>query len=105
MRGCELWMCAIANHRRTAVSRFFANRVFGDGVHVLALGLLQAFSHLVMYLKAWELKGFEKKDLNFNEIVDISKASGTEMEYWFKYGNLSRNKIKRAYQKAKNKLF
>lgn len=87
------------------LSRFFANRGFEDGVHGLALGLLQAFSHLVMYLKAWELKGFEKKDLNFNEIVDISKASGTEMEYWFKYGNLSRNKIKRAYQKAKNKLF
>lgn len=87
------------------LSRFFANRGFDDGLHGLALGLLQAFSHLVVYLKVWELKEFEKKDINFNDIVEVSRASGVEMEYWLKYGNLSRNKIKRAYQKVKNKLF
>lgn len=99
------WRDLIRKPLSEFLSRFFANRGFEDGLHGLALGLLQAFSHLVVYLKVWELKGFERKDLNFDDIVDISKASGVEMEYWFKYGNLSKNKLKRAYQKAKNKLF
>jgi glycosyltransferase involved in cell wall biosynthesis len=86
------------------LSRFFAHRGYEDGVHGLALSLLQAFSHLVMVLKVWELKEFEKKNLNFEDVKTTFKDSGVEVAYWLKYGNLSKNPIKRTIQKIKNRL-
>ncbi len=44
-------------------SRFFAGEGYRDGLHGLALGLLQAFSELVAYLKLWEAAGFSEGDL------------------------------------------
>ncbi len=86
------------------LSRFFANRGFDDGLHGLALSLLQAFSHLVMYLKVWELKDFPDKSINFSELKKESEKNGAEIEHWLKYGNLSKNKLKRIIQKIKNKI-
>lgn len=86
------------------LSRFFANRGFDDGLHGLALSLLQAFSHLVMYLKVWELKGFPDKSINFSELKKESDKNGAEIDHWLKYGNLSKNKLKRIIQKIKNKI-
>jgi hypothetical protein len=57
-----------------------------------------------MYLKVWEMKDFPQKNIKFEEIVEISRESGEEINYWLKYGNLSKNKIKRVFQKIKNKL-
>ena len=86
------------------LSRFFANRGFDDGLHGLALSLLQAFSHLVMYLKVWELKGFPDKSINLSELKKESDKNGAEIDHWLKYGNLSKNKLKRIIQKIKNKI-
>lgn len=86
------------------LSRFFANRGFEDGLHGLALSLLQAFSHLVMYLKVWELRNFPEKSINFDDLKKVSHQSGEEIEHWLKYGNLSKNKFKRVLQKIKNKI-
>jgi glycosyltransferase involved in cell wall biosynthesis len=86
------------------LSRYFANKGFEDGVHGLALSFLQAFSHFVMYLKTWESKGFPDKSVRFGDIGDTFKKSGHEIDYWLKYGNLSKNKFKRVLQKLKNKI-
>lgn len=86
------------------LSRYFANRGFEDGVHGLSLSLLQALSHLVMYLKTWEYKDFPEKNIKYDEVVESFRKSGGEIEHWLKYGNLSNNKIKRALQKLKNRL-
>lgn len=45
------------------LSRFFAGEGYKDGIHGLALALLQAFSELVLYLKMWEKQGFPKDDI------------------------------------------
>ena len=86
------------------LSRFFAHRGFDDGLHGLALGLLQAFSFLVVYLKVWEMRGFSAKEVKFEEINEVFKGSGEELSYWMKYGNLSRNPLKRTMQKIKNRF-
>lgn len=86
------------------MSRFFAHRGFEDGLHGLALSLLQGFSHLVMMLKVWEATQFEKKQPSYEEVVTLMKSQGEELTYWFKYSNLSKNPIKRTLQKIKNKL-
>lgn len=86
------------------LSRFFAHRGFEDGLHGLALSLLQAFSFLVVYLKVWEKEGFTKSDLSLSDLHQLSKEGGEELNYWFKYGNLSKNPIKNFLQRARNKI-
>lgn len=98
------WKDLITKPLGEFLSRFFAGRGFEDGLHGLSLSLLQAFSHLVMYLKVWELKDFPQKSINFDELRTQSQKSGAEIEHWLKYGNLSSNKLKRVLQKIKNKL-
>lgn len=64
------------------LSRFFANRGFEDGVHGLTLSLLQAFSNLVVYLKAWEREKFKQQDLGLVELEDETKVVAKDLNYW-----------------------
>lgn len=98
------WSLLISKPLAEFLSRFFANRGFEDGLHGFALSLLQAFSELLVYLKLWEIEGFNEGYVDMHELKDeVVKAEG-EIDYWFKYGNLSKNPLKRVLQKAKNRL-
>lgn len=66
------------------LSRFFANKGFEDGIHGLALGLLQAFSFLIVYLKVWQLQGFKESTVEVGEIEEEQKNAGYAMNYWIK---------------------
>lgn len=72
------------------LSRFFAKKGFEDGLHGLALSLLQAFSFLIVYLKVWELSKFKEYRFKLSEIEEEKKKAGYEIEYWIKQsGRLS----------------
>ena len=86
------------------LSRFFANRGFEDGLHGLALSLLQAFSFIIVYLKVWEIEKFNPQVITLQELKQLSSDSGKEIEYWFKNANLSNNTFKRFFQKVRNNL-
>lgn len=86
------------------LSRYFANRGFEDGLHGLSLSLLQSFSFLLVYLKLWEMEKFKPQEISLDEIKNISRVGSQELNYWFKYGNLSKNSFKRFFQKVKNRL-
>ncbi len=86
------------------LGRFFANKGYQDGLHGLALSLLQAFSFIVVYLKVWEAQGFKEEEVRLEDFKQLSKQKGEELNYWFKYGNLSENAVKRFWQKTKNKF-
>ncbi len=98
------WTDLISKPLGEFLGRFFANRGFEDGLHGFVLALLQATSFLVMYLKVWELEGFKEQNINLIKLKEESVNSGKEINYWFKYGNLSKNPVKRLLQKAKNKF-
>jgi glycosyltransferase involved in cell wall biosynthesis len=98
------WKDLITKPLGEFLSRFYANRGFDDGLHGLSLSLLQAFSHLVMYLKTWEKEDFASRPLKFEELNKTFRSSGGEIDHWMKYGNLSSNKLKRVFQKIKNRL-
>lgn len=85
-------------------SRFFAHRGFDDGVHGLALSLLQATSFLVVYLKIWEKSGFNAGSLEFSEVKSLMKNTGEGFKYWFKYANLPSHPIKRLIERVKAKF-
>jgi len=77
--------------------RFFAEEGWKDGVHGLALSLLQAFSELVVYLKVWEKEGFKKEKIdNFSYILE---KIANDLFWWLgktsSLGNKIRLKIKR----------
>lgn len=98
------WRDLIAKPLSEFLGRYFANRGFEDGLHGLALSLLQAFSFLIVYLKLWEKEKFTEREISLSEIKEEAKKGGEEIDYWFKYGNLSKNPFKRFAQKVKNRL-
>jgi len=98
------WVDLIRKPLGEFLSRYFATKGYEDGVHGLVLSLLQAFSFLVVYIKIWEMDGFKEKDLKFSEVKVEFKTASKEVDYWLKYGNLSKNLLKRFMQRAANRL-
>lgn len=98
------WQDIITKPLSEFLGRFFANRGFEDGLHGLALSLLQALSFLVVYLKVWELKEFEQRNINLDEVKEVVNSGGEEINWWFEYGNLSKNPLKRLIQRTRNRL-
>ena len=98
------WTDLIAKPLGEFLGRFFANRGFEDGLHGLALSLLQAYSFLVMYLKIWEREKFKEQEITLDEVKEVIKRNGQEINWWLKYGNLSNQPFKRFFQKVRNKL-
>lgn len=64
------------------LSRYFFGQGYKDGVHGLAVSLLQAFSELVVYLKVWQIGNFIDKDIPLKEIIGQIKKEGKEINYW-----------------------
>lgn len=76
------WTDLVSKPAGEFFSRYFYGKGYLDGLHGLAVALLQAMSELVVYLKVWELAGFTKKDISlpklFSQITKISK----DYYYW-----------------------
>ncbi len=98
------WQDLITKSLSEFLGRYFANKGFEDGLHGLALSLLQAFSFLIVYLKAWELEKFPEQAVELKELKNETKKVGFELDHWFKYSNLSSHPLKRFLQKAKNRV-
>ncbi len=45
------------------IRQFFARKGYRDGIHGMALSLLQAFSEFVLYLKVWGEEGFVQENV------------------------------------------
>ncbi|MDO8619198.1 MAG: glycosyltransferase family 2 protein [Candidatus Daviesbacteria bacterium] len=86
------------------LSRFFAGHGFEDGVHGLALSMLQAFSFLIVSLKVWEHEKFTEEQISLTDLEHEVKLKGQDINYWFKYGNLSTDFVKSLLQKLRNKI-
>lgn len=98
------WMDLIRKSLGEFLGRFFANKGYQDGMHGLALSLLQSFMFLLQYLYLWEISGFKDEKFALKEVKKESTAAGKQIKYWFNFSELSGNPIKRELQKIKNKL-
>ena len=74
------WQDLIIKPANEFFSRFFAGEGYRDGLHGLALALLQAFSELVLYLKIWEKGGFAKE--NINALDGVMEKIMRDWLYW-----------------------
>jgi len=64
------------------LSRFFSGEAYRDGIHGLALSLLQAWVTLLTYLKVWEMSRYEQKGLEPSRTKEIIKEAVSQLEYW-----------------------
>lgn len=84
------------------LSRFFAREGYKDGLHGLALSLLQAFSFVVMYLKLWEMDKFREQDINLSELNSLKNQSAEAFNYWINRSKHPGNFFERIFKKIKS---
>ncbi len=76
------WKDLIRKPAAEFLSRFFAGEAYKDGVHGLALSILQAFSENILYLKLWQLEKFGDKPLDLKETLREIDSAKRELNYW-----------------------
>ena len=98
------WKDLIEKPLSEFLSRFFSNKGYKDGVHGLILSLLQAFSFVVVYAKLWDMEKFQEQEIGLDDVKELIKKTGNEIDYWLKETSLSKNSFKRFIQRVSEKL-
>jgi len=94
------WQNLVKNPTSEFLRRYFAGSGYKDGIHGLALAMLQSFSELVVEIKIWELSKFPERELNVTDVSRELKRAQREINYWtadtlVKHGGNIADKIKR----------
>jgi len=94
------WKDIIAKPANEFFSRYFFGEGYKDGLHGLALSLLQGFSELTLYLKIWQKEKFIEKALNISDVNSLMRDEEKELHYWqgdsqFKESGKLMDRIKR----------
>lgn len=77
-----VWRDLINKPFREFVNRYFTGRGFKDGVHGLALSLLQAFSELIVYIKIWQKNKFNEENISLPKAISEMRSKEKELHYW-----------------------
>ncbi len=64
------------------LSRFFVGEGYKDGIHGLALAILQSYATALIYLKVWEKRKYEKKPLEAKKLNATFSKLVYEIDYW-----------------------
>lgn len=79
------WQNIIKKPANEFLSRFFAWEGYNDGLHGLALSLLQAFSMLVVQLKLWQNEKFRAQEVSiFENTVEQGQKLEKDFAYWYR---------------------
>lgn len=76
------WPDLISKPSNEFLSRFFFGEAYKDGVHGLAVSLLQAFTELVIHLKVWELEGSKSMEINRAEVETQFTRVESDLDHW-----------------------
>ena len=95
-----VWRDLLTKPSNEFLSRYFFGEGYKDGIHGLALSLLQAFSELALYLKIWQKEKFADKDVDLKEVVSVMRDEERNLHYWqndaqFKQGGKLTDRIRR----------
>ena len=97
------WKDIILKPSNEFLSRYFFGSGYKDGIHGLALSLLQAFSELTVYLKIWQKEKFTDQNPKLSEVVSVIRDQEKDLHYWVsdslfnEGGNLS-DRIRRKFK-------
>jgi len=76
------WKDLIIKPSNEFLSRYFFGEGYKDGLHGLALSLLQAFSELTVYLKIWQKEKFTEQTPGVTEVISLMKEEEKDLHYW-----------------------
>jgi len=77
-----LWKDLIEKPTQEFVSRYFAGEGYKDGLHGLAISLLQAFSEIILYMKVWQEEKFMEQSITTDEVtIELGKTK-KELDWW-----------------------
>lgn len=76
------WMDLVQKPAGEFFSRYYFGEGYKDGLHGLALALLQSFSELVLYLKLWQSEKFTKVRIDPEEFGKALKHAESDLHYW-----------------------
>jgi (heptosyl)LPS beta-1,4-glucosyltransferase len=76
------WKDIITKPSNEFLSRYFFGEGYKDGLHGLALSLLQAFSELTVYLKIWQKEKFSDQNPKLDEVVTAIREQEKDLHYW-----------------------
>lgn len=72
------------------INRFFVREGYKDNIHGLVLSLLQSYTELMIYLKLWELSGFQEQKISLVQADKLLTQDYKQKKYWL-YTELLRN--------------
>ena len=64
------------------LSRYFAGEGYKDGLHGLAISLLQSYSEMLVYLKVWEKEKFLEQAVSADEVSSEFGLMQSETNWW-----------------------
>jgi len=76
------WTDLVRKPLKEFINRYFTGEGYKDGVHGLALSLLQAFSELIVYIKTWQKGGFKEETTNISDVVSEMNNREKELHFW-----------------------
>ncbi len=97
------WPDLITKPTSEFLSRYFAGQGYKDGLHGLAICLLQSVSELVLYLKLWQSTKFKPDNLSQSSVSSIINKQIKDYYYW--QSQTQTNSTQRIMHKLKSKFF
>lgn len=76
------WSDLVTKPIEEFLSQYFARKGYQEGLHGLALSLLQAFSTLVLYLKLWEKSGFVSESVTPDQFNQQLTTYNQQLKWW-----------------------
>lgn len=76
------WRDLISKPANEFLSRFFFGEAYKDGIHGLAVSLLQGLVELQIYLKVWEREKFKPENLPLKELGDEFTKVESDLDHW-----------------------
>lgn len=77
-----IWKDLVKKPLTEFTRRYLEGQGYKDGLHGLALSLLQAFSEVVLYLKVWQKEKFLEQTISLNEVEEEFGKGGKEVSWW-----------------------
>ncbi|MBI3397002.1 glycosyltransferase family 2 protein [Candidatus Woesebacteria bacterium] len=76
------WTDLIKKPSAEFFSRYFQGEGYKDGLHGLALGILQGFGEFLIYLKIWERTKFKEHEVTTKELNKLTNEVSRDFNYW-----------------------
>lgn len=76
------WSDLLTKPSSEFITQYFARKGFSEGLHGLALALLQTFSSLILYLKLWQSLGFTPNKLDPSDLNQQLITINQQLIWW-----------------------